>query len=317
MALARVGGLLVARRRVTRRVAVRVTLGIVWLASASCGGSSRREAPLGVTLGSGGTNARGGASSGGLGGSQDGARSGTGGNATNTSGLGGMPAAAGASAAGHPAAGGLSSGTAGAGGAGGMSGTGMSSAGANSSAGAGTSAGRSSGGASAGSSGASARGGMTATGEGGAATGGTGSSVGGAGPKPGFGCYGTATCGAGQRCVDCDTGALTVGRCTPDPNRDPAGYQAAVADCLRTPSYSDCDGPEDCVAGEYCVIANNRVNGQCQTDPAPNPATCCFSCDATPVCTLCWIDNDCPMGFLCAPTTGGAPNDVGGCQPAL
>ncbi len=282
-----------------------MTLGLAWFASVSCGGRSRQELPFGVTLGANGAEARGGTAGGGFGDDGTGARSATSGNAASTSGLGGASAGAGASAAGHTADGGVNTATAGAtaGGSGGMAGAGRSSAGAHSDAGTSTNAGRSGGGASAGQSGAG--------------TGGTGSSVGGAGPKPGFPCVDPPWCDPGERCVDCSVGERTRTVCAPDPNRDSAGYQAAVANCFGTTlNYSDCDGPEDCSQGEYCVIANGRVSGQCQTEPAPNPAACCFTCDAPPVCTLCWIDNDCQMGFLCAPTNG-TPNDVGGCQPAL
>jgi hypothetical protein len=147
-------------------------------------------------------------------------------------------------------------------------------------------------------------------------TGGTGSSVGGAGPKPGFTCFGTEQCSAGERCVACYLGTITLGRCAPNPQQDPAGYQAATSGCVDADAnYSDCDGPEDCSEGDYCVVAAGREGGRCQADAAPEPTSCCFSCDAPPVCTLCWIDNDCPMGFLCTPTDG-APNDVGGCRPA-
>jgi hypothetical protein len=134
---------------------------------------------------------------------------------------------------------------------------------------------------------------------------------------PGFSCYGTDHCDTGDRCVECDTGEITLGRCTPNPDKDPTGYQTAVASCLSVGThYGDCDGPEDCPHGEYCVVAGLPTIAQCQTDPAPPPATCCFTCDALPACTLCWIDNDCPMGFLCVPVSG-SPNNVGGCQPAL
>jgi hypothetical protein len=183
-------------------------------------------------------------------------------------------------------------------------------------------AGRSAGGASTGgaaaNAGGDARGGATTLGEGGMATGGTGSSVGGAGPKPGFACYGGDRCKPGERCVECDSGEDLVSEiCTPSPTKDPSGYAAATASCLIVRSWFDCDGPEDCPHGEYCVLAPDRIGGQCQTDPAPDPATCCFTCDISrPMCTLCWVDNDCQMGFLCTPTEG-APNDVGGCQPAL
>lgn len=149
-----------------------------------------------------------------------------------------------------------------------------------------------------------------------APTGGTGSSVGGDGPKPGFDCDGAEHCDRGERCVDCALGASSVGLCAPNPDEDAEAYRAAVAGCRGVGSdFSDCDGPEDCASGEYCVVADGRTSGRCQSEPGSELATCCFSCDAPPICTLCWIDNDCPMGFLCSPTDG-APNDVGGCRAA-
>ncbi|HTQ04639.1 MAG TPA: hypothetical protein VMI54_12315 [Polyangiaceae bacterium] len=158
------------------------------------------------------------------------------------------------------------------------------------------------------------QGGRAETNQGG--SGGTNSSVGGAGPMPGFSCDGTATCQKGEWCVDCNQGEITVGLCAPNPQADPPGYKAATASCLTLGAqYSDCDGPEDCDADEYCVLAGDHAGGVCQTTPAPDPATCCFTCDAPPVCTLCWLDSDCPFGFTCTPEPD-APNDVGGCIAA-
>jgi hypothetical protein len=116
--------------------------------------------------------------------------------------------------------------------------------------------------------------------------------------------------------VDCNQGELTTGRCAPDPVTDPDGYRAATTSCLTVGSrYSDCDGPEDCASGQYCVFAGNQLAGVCRAEPAPEPAACCFTCDAPPVCTLCWSDEDCPAGYSCAPN-GASPNNVGGCRVA-
>jgi len=284
-------------------------MGFVCLALASCGGRSHQAFPAGVGAdsdGDGGSKDRAGTAGRGTVTSANGGRSGLGGNATNggrselggnatnggnpSSGAGGVSAGAPAGGrtgnAGDPAGGETSNGGRSASGTGGTSGS------------AGGFSGRDAGGY-------------------GGNTGGTGSSVGGDGPKPGFGCYGSAHCDPGERCLDCTMAEITLGRCAPDPERDPNGYASATASCLGIgPNYSDCDGPEDCGAGEYCVVANATTLGRCQAAPAPEPATCCFTCDAGPVCTFCWVDNDCPMGFLCQPASG-APNHVGGCRPAL
>jgi hypothetical protein len=146
--------------------------------------------------------------------------------------------------------------------------------------------------------------------------GGTGSTVSGAGPMPGFGCSGTTTCKTGERCVDCNEGEIYEALCAPDPDQDPSGYRAATAACLTILGYTECDGPEDCAKGEYCAYNSGANYGaKCQSEPATAPASCCFICDATPVCTLCWNDTDCPVGYLCMPAPG-APNGVGGCRVA-
>ena len=309
MTIARVGGLFQAKPLRSGFAPGVALAGCTWLCLVSCGGSSRQEFPAGT----GPTPGGGGAKDNSLTAGRNSAASANGGNATN----GGSAANTGGATTGGradaPLAG--TGGSAGHGSSGATSGAGTNTgATSGASSGAGSSAAGFGCRGSAGSAGTRDNGGSPASGEGG---GGTGSSVGGDGPKPGFACYGTEHCDAGERCVDCTMVEITLGRCAPDPDRDPSGYAAATANCLGVGTrYSDCDGPEDCAHGQYCVVAGNQVGGQCQAEPAPEPASCCFTCDATPVCTLCWVDNDCPMGFLCGPVSA-APNDVGGCRPAL
>jgi hypothetical protein len=156
---------------------------------------------------------------------------------------------------------------------------------------------------------------------GGGAPGGHGGSAGaaGVGPAPGFPCDGTKHCNAGERCSSCNTGEGIFGLCTPDPVRDPDGYQAATATCPGgiTDTYTDCDGPEDCPSGKYCVVGAMPylLGGLCITEaefPPTAPGSCCYSCDALPVCTLCWTDTDCPPTMLCLTT--GVPNGLRGCR---
>jgi hypothetical protein len=104
--------------------------------------------------------------------------------------------------------------------------------------------------------------------------------------------------------------------CVPDSASDPAGYQAATASCDFVTELTDCDGPEDCAKGEYCVFGlHNLAASFCSPDPAPEPEACCFTCDTVVPCTLCWTSADCAAGNLCAPTAG-SPQAIGGCQTA-
>jgi hypothetical protein len=142
----------------------------------------------------------------------------------------------------------------------------------------------------------------------------------GPGPAPGFPCNGDH-CELGERCAFCEKAEGTVARCAPDPDEDPDGYHAAMAGCMDANSaqFSDCDGPEDCKSGEYCVYGAKpgQFGAQCTTESElPDPVTqfCCFTCDALPECTLCWSDEDCPEAQLCTPVD--ASGGVGGCRVA-
>jgi len=276
--------------------------GVVPLWLASCGGASKDDDKASGSSASGGSSGSGaGATGAGAAGAGNagGALGGTGGRAGSTG-------ASGASVGGSSGRGG--SGTAGTmslGGSGGM-------AGAMSSGGNGGTSGEA-GAESSGSGGTGDTGGTAGTG----ATAGTGSSVGGEGPGPGFPCFTAAPCAHGQRCVSCEQGDTYVGLCTPDPDADPAGYEAATASCASVLRYSECDGPEDCAASEYCAYTTGSIGAHCVTEAElPNPVTanCCFTCDAGPVCTLCWNDADCPEALSCVGNPA-APRHVGGCRP--
>jgi len=79
-----------------------------------------------------------------------------------------------------------------------------------------------------------------------------------------------------------------------------------------------CAGPEDCMPGEYCVYSEeSRGKPICQAEPEVGTmANCCFSCDAFPVCTLCWEEEDCPATFICVHSVGQPQDGPGGCRLA-
>ena len=147
---------------------------------------------------------------------------------------------------------------------------------------------------------------------------------GGASNEPGgdgFACE-RHTCVPGEVCVNCDFfGDAFPLICAPDPELDQAGYDARVeeAGCLAVYPQRECDGPEDCTSGEYCVYGAKpgQFGAACTTESElPDPVTqfCCFTCDAFPKCTLCWTDEDCPEAQLCAPVD--ASGGLGGCRVA-
>ena len=108
----------------------------------------------------------------------------------------------------------------------------------------------------------------------------------------------------------------SVLRCVPHPLAQPANYAAAIADCLNSPtSYDDCDGPEDCAPGEYCVaIEGSQGLSRCRSAPATGSKSCCFACNALTNCTLCKTNADCPASEkTCAPVQSG-PAGLKGCQ---
>jgi hypothetical protein len=157
------------------------------------------------------------------------------------------------------------------------------------------------------------------SGVGGDAGTGGGSSIGGRGPMPGFEC-GETTCMVGQNCVACGVGVTPTYelRCTPDQEGDPDGYAQAIKDCQMVNELAQCDGPEDCPADEHCVYTEeSRGRPVCETEPEVGVgARCCFSCDAQPVCTLCWSDADCPETFICVRNAGQPADGPGGCRLA-
>ena len=79
----------------------------------------------------------------------------------------------------------------------------------------------------------------------------------------------------------------------------------------------ECDEPEDCAEGEYCVYPKGgKGRAVCSSEPVVDPPiSCCFTCDSIPVCTLCRTEDDCPETFICVPAPG-APNGLGGCRLA-
>jgi hypothetical protein len=114
----------------------------------------------------------------------------------------------------------------------------------------------------------------------------------------------SARCAPGQACVHCrsESAASSERICVPHPVRDPDGYAAATAGCLPTTIYDDCDGPEDCASGEFCV-AREAQDGfmRCRSMPAMDLGSCCFSCGAPTSCTLCRTSDDCPDERSCEP----------------
>ena len=144
-----------------------------------------------------------------------------------------------------------------------------------------------------------------------------GAPAGGADADLGFQCGSAEHCDIGKACVRCmlsqDNSVL---RCVPHPIDQPTGYAAAMADCLNSPtSFDDCDGPEDCAPGEYCVAMEGAQGlSRCRSAPATGLKSCCFACDALTNCTLCKTNADCPASEnTCAPVLSG-PASLKGCQ---
>jgi hypothetical protein len=105
-------------------------------------------------------------------------------------------------------------------------------------------------------------------------------------------------------------------RCVPHPVDDRAGFDEAVEECLSEPTtYEECDGPEDCESGEYCVAASGPEGlSRCRATPATGFETCCFACNALLNCTLCRTSADCPAERSeCEPVQMG-PAGLLGCQ---
>lgn len=144
---------------------------------------------------------------------------------------------------------------------------------------------------------------------------GSGSSVGGEGPVSGFDCEGKP-CVPGELCIRCLSDPKTFVRCVHRPDLDEGEYRLDTDDCDSIHPQAECDGPEDCADNEYCAYVSSEVGPRCLTDselPEPLLSTCCFTCDASPQCVLCWNDSDCPETLLCIGPTG-APHGAGGCR---
>lgn len=123
---------------------------------------------------------------------------------------------------------------------------------------------------------------------------------------------GQDVCEVGERCYYCrndEPGYL----CAPRPDLDSAGFAGVTADCegLTELQGRDCDGPEDCLPGEYCSATTAR----CSETPTVAPTNCCFYCNAPPYCDYCRVDSDCPAGAEC--NRGFAlDHDLGACLAA-
>ena len=136
----------------------------------------------------------------------------------------------------------------------------------------------------------------------------------------GFACD-SRHCAAGELCVGCLVPQLGTGLdCVPDPRREPEAYAASDAShCMFPRGYIDCDGPEDCPPGLYCVLGavGLAYGAQCLQQPPEPDRSCCFDCDAVvlPLCALCAVDSDCPAGNVCIPPPAGYRPDMGGCEP--
>ncbi|HVY29566.1 MAG TPA: hypothetical protein VHB79_23565 [Polyangiaceae bacterium] len=121
--------------------------------------------------------------------------------------------------------------------------------------------------------------------------------------RAGFPCRGS-WCEPGQACLTCclADGAGCSSRCVPHPALDPAGYDDESALCQAPLRFDECDGPEDCAAGQFCVAREGAKDGFRRCRDAPSTVhSCCFACDALTDCTLCHDSHDCPVGESCQP----------------
>ena len=114
-------------------------------------------------------------------------------------------------------------------------------------------------------------------------------------------------CSAGQQCVRCIAGEDSGFRCVPSQARDPDGFTSATVDCNTIDPFTECDGPEDCREGEYCVLDGGT---HCANEPLFG--SCCIYCDAPPQCTYCSDDEDCGELGVCMEELG-LGEGVGAC----
>ncbi len=112
-------------------------------------------------------------------------------------------------------------------------------------------------------------------------------------------CYGSGgvQCTPNEQCMMCNSTWLCVAK----PALDPSGYALAVSQCGGTLALiAECDGPEDCPDGQYCVYGQTGRNARCSTTPAVDAIDCCLECfDGMAACTFCHSDTDCPAGQAC------------------
>jgi len=126
----------------------------------------------------------------------------------------------------------------------------------------------------------------------------------------GFACGVQLRCVPAERCVTCERALLTYELlCVPDPDRDPNGYAEQTRDCMSVRVFRDCDGPEDCASGEFCIVnMADAIGARCDSQPVLNP---CWSCNAVRG-TFCHVDEHCPVGTHCGDV--GYGQDIRGCQ---
>jgi hypothetical protein len=101
--------------------------------------------------------------------------------------------------------------------------------------------------------------------------------------------------------------------CVPHPEGDPIGYAAAIEPCdaQPSPSFDDCDGPEDCESDQFCVAREGSDGLRRCRDMPSTVDFCCFTCGAPVDCTICRSSQDCTDGENCSLVAAGG---VMGCQ---
>jgi hypothetical protein len=129
-----------------------------------------------------------------------------------------------------------------------------------------------------------------------------------ANPLAGFACGAALHCAVIERCVSCQRSVTQYDLlCVPDPDRDPAGYADQTRDCQSARDFTDCDGPEDCKSGQFCIV--DGVTPHCSDVPSP---ASCWACNLARG-QFCHVDGDCPSGLICTDDIGFG-SGIRGCQ---